>query len=168
MHFFIYRIWTWKLNSTLHCSTLYSLDVALSANQITELTIKNCFAKVKFVEEKIQKMLNRSKSGKLCLYKKRWTKMRRLNFLTFSRLTSDLWLVVLLLFEEAQSAWNTVCRFMQQSSWKNDIMKACNRLTNKMLEIRLKKMHQLAIFNSFYKPSILCHPLYYATFARSQ
>ena len=55
----------------------------------------------------------------------------------------------IVLFEEAQHAWITVQKFMQQTSGKPGVMQACDRLDNEMNEIRRKKMCQPTIFESF-------------------
>ena len=52
-------------------------------------------------------------------------------------------------FEEAQRAWSTVRKFMQQRSGKPGVMQSCDRLDNEMHEIRRKKMRQPTIHESF-------------------
>ena len=52
-------------------------------------------------------------------------------------------------FKNAQRAWNTVRKFMQQRSEKLGVMQACDRLENEMHEIRRKNMRQLTILQSF-------------------
>ena len=52
-------------------------------------------------------------------------------------------------FENAQRAWSTVRKFMQQRSEKLGVMQACNRLENEIHEIRRKNMRQLTILQSF-------------------
>ena len=54
-----------------------------------------------------------------------------------------------ILFENAQRAWSTVRKFMQQRSEKLGVMQACNRIENEMHEIRRKNMRQLTILQSF-------------------
>ena len=49
-------------------------------------------------------------------------------------------------FENAQQAWSTLQKFMQQRSRKLGMMQACNRLEDKMHEIRRKSMCQLRFF----------------------
>ena len=51
--------------------------------------------------------------------------------------------------EEAQQAWSTVRKFMQQRSGKASVMQACDRLDNKVHKIRRKNMRQLTIPQSF-------------------
>ena len=50
-----------------------------------------------------------------------------------------------ILFENAQRAWSTVQKFMQQRSEKLSVIQACDRLKNEMYEIRRKNMRQLTI-----------------------
>ena len=52
-------------------------------------------------------------------------------------------------FEEAQRAWSTVRKFMQQRSGKARVMQACDRLDDKVNEIRRKNMRQLTSPQSF-------------------
>jgi hypothetical protein len=52
-------------------------------------------------------------------------------------------------FEEAQRALSTVRKFMVRNSGEFDVMQACDRLEDKMQEIRQKKMRQLTILESF-------------------
>ena len=52
-------------------------------------------------------------------------------------------------FENAQRAWSTVRKFMQQRSEKLGVMQACDRLENEIHEIRRKNMRQLTILQSF-------------------
>ena len=52
-------------------------------------------------------------------------------------------------FEEAQQACSTVQKFMQQRSGKASVMQACDRLDDKVHEIRRKNMRQLTIPQSF-------------------
>ena len=53
-------------------------------------------------------------------------------------------------FEEAQRAWSTVRKFMQQRSGKPGVMQAKSfRLDNEMHEIRRKKMRQPTILGRF-------------------
>ena len=52
-------------------------------------------------------------------------------------------------FENAQRAWSTVRKFMQQWSGKLGVMQACDRLEDEMHEIRRKNMRQLTILQSF-------------------
>ena len=52
-------------------------------------------------------------------------------------------------FENAQRAWSTVQKFMQQRSKKLGVMQACNRLENEIHEICGKNMRQLTILQSF-------------------
>ena len=52
-------------------------------------------------------------------------------------------------FENAQRAWSTVRKFMQQRSGKLSVMQACDRLEDEMHEIRRKNMRQLTILQSF-------------------
>lgn len=52
-------------------------------------------------------------------------------------------------FEEAQRAWSTVRKFMQQTSGKPGVIQACDRLDNEMHEIRRNKMRQLTIIDCF-------------------
>ena len=52
-------------------------------------------------------------------------------------------------FENAQRAWSTVRKFMQQRSEKLGVMQACDRLEDEMHEIRRKNMRQLTIPQSF-------------------
>ena len=54
-----------------------------------------------------------------------------------------------ILFENAQRAWSTVRKFMQQRSRKYGVMQACDRLEDEMHEIRRKNMRQLTILQSF-------------------
>ena len=51
--------------------------------------------------------------------------------------------------EEAQRAWSTVRKFMQQRSGKVSVMQACDRLDDEVHEIRRKNMRQLTIPQSF-------------------
>ena len=55
----------------------------------------------------------------------------------------------IILFEEAQRAWSTVRKFMQQRSGKPSVMQACDRLDDEVHEIRRKNMRQLTIPQSF-------------------
>ena len=52
-------------------------------------------------------------------------------------------------FENAQRAWSTVRKFMQQRSEKLGVMQACDCLENEIHEIRRKNMRQLTILQSF-------------------
>ena len=52
-------------------------------------------------------------------------------------------------FENAQRAWSTVRKFMQQRSEKLGVMQACDRLENEIHEICRKNMRQLTILQSF-------------------
>ena len=52
-------------------------------------------------------------------------------------------------FENAQRAWSTVRKFMQQRSEKLGVMQACDRLENEIREIRRKNRRQLMILQSF-------------------
>ena len=52
-------------------------------------------------------------------------------------------------FEEAQRAWSTVRKFMQQRSGKASVMQAYDRLDDEVHEIRRKNMRQLTIPQSF-------------------
>ena len=52
-------------------------------------------------------------------------------------------------YENAQRAWSTVRKFMQQRSEKLGVMQACDRLENEIHEIRRKNMRQLTILQSF-------------------
>ena len=52
-------------------------------------------------------------------------------------------------FEEAQRAWSTVRKFMQQRSRKTSVMQACDRLDDEVHEICRKNMRQLTIPQSF-------------------
>ncbi|CAI9731735.1 Hypothetical predicted protein [Octopus vulgaris] len=52
-------------------------------------------------------------------------------------------------FADAQRAWSTIRKFMQQqSSGKPSVMQACDRLDNEMNEIRRKKMRQPTILRA--------------------
>ena len=55
----------------------------------------------------------------------------------------------IVLFEEAQQAWSTVRKFMQQRSGKPSVMQACDWLDDEVHEIRRKNMRQLTIPQSF-------------------
>ena len=52
-------------------------------------------------------------------------------------------------FENAQRAWSTVRKFMQQRSNKLGVMQACDCLENETHEVRRKNMRQLTILQSF-------------------
>ena len=52
-------------------------------------------------------------------------------------------------FEEAQRAWSTVWKFMQQRSGKPSVMQACDQIDDEVHEICRKNMRQLTIPQSF-------------------
>ena len=52
--------------------------------------------------------------------------------------------------EEAQRAWITVRKFMQQRSGKASVMQACDRLDDEVHEIHRKNMRQLTIPQEFW------------------
>ena len=52
-------------------------------------------------------------------------------------------------FKNAQWAWSTIWKFMQQRSGKLSVMQACNRLEDEMHKMWRKNMCQLTIFQSF-------------------
>ncbi|XP_029641258.1 major centromere autoantigen B-like [Octopus sinensis] len=163
---------------------LDSLHVARRAwEQVSELTIKNCFAKAKFIEEEIQ--IEPEDAELLEIWKALPPEERTHENETielFDFLSADDRLVTggsftleeiakevmhneepveseddeviveeeYFSFADAQRAWSTIRKFMQQqSSGKPSVMQACDRLDNEMNEICQKKMSQPIIFESF-------------------
>ena len=55
----------------------------------------------------------------------------------------------IILFKNAQRAWSTVRKLMQQRSGKLGVMQVCDRLEDEMHKIRRKNMRQLTILQSF-------------------
>ena len=55
----------------------------------------------------------------------------------------------IVLFKNAQRAWSTVRKLMQQRSGKLGVMQVCDRLEDEMHKIRRKNMRQLTILQSF-------------------
>ncbi|CAI9727700.1 Hypothetical predicted protein [Octopus vulgaris] len=163
---------------------LDSLHVARRAwEQVSELTIKNCFAKAKFIEEEIQ--IEPEDAELLEIWKALPPEEKTHENETielFDFLSADDRLVTggsftleekakevmhneepveseddeviveeeYVSFADAQRAWSTIRKFMQQqSSEKSSVMQTCDGLDNEINEIRRKKMRQPTIFESF-------------------
>lgn len=162
---------------------LDALHVLRSAwEQVSESTIKNCFAKAKFVEEEIQiqpedaelfevwealpaeEKMHENEEIELSDFLEADQCLATGGSFTLEEIAKEMLsreepveseddgVIVeekIVPFEEAQRAWSTVRKFMQQSSGKPRVMQACDRLDNEMIEIRRKKTRQLTIFESF-------------------
>ena len=150
--------------------------------QVSESTIRNCFAKAKFSEEEYQSEPDDAKLLEIWEALPAEVKIRENEEIDlFDFLEADERLETkgsftlediveemlsrekpveseddevtvekeTILFENAQRAWSTVQKFMQQRSEKLGVMQACDRLENEMYEIRRKNMRQLTILQSF-------------------
>ena len=150
--------------------------------QVSEFTIRNCFAKVKFSEEEYQSEPNDAELLEIWETLPAEEKIRENEEIELSdfleadeRLETggsftleDIAEEMLsrekpveseddevtveeetISFENAQRAWSTVRKFMQQRSEKMGVMQVCDRLENEMHEIRQKNMRQLTILQSF-------------------
>ena len=160
---------------------LDALHVARYAwEQVSKSTIRNCFAKAKFIDEEIrtepqdaelleiwkalpaEEKMHENEEIELPDFLEADERLATGGSFTLEEIAEMLYneepvesedeVIVeeeIVLFEEAQRAWITVRKFMQQTSGKPDVMQACDRLDNEMNEIRRKKMRQPTIFESF-------------------
>ena len=162
---------------------LDALHVARRAwEQVSESTIRNCFAKAKFNEEEIQtepedvelleiwealpagEKMHDKEEIELSEFLEADERLATSGSFTLEEIAEEMLrseepveseddeVTVeeeIVPFEEAQRAWSTVRKFMQQRSGKPGVMQACDRLDNEMHEIRQKKMRQPTILESF-------------------
>ena len=150
--------------------------------QVSESTIRNCFAKAKFSEEKYQsepddaelleiwealpaeEKMHENEEIELSDFLEADERLETGGSFTLENIAEEMLsrekpveseddeVTVeeeTISFENAQRAWSTVRKFMQQRSEKLGVMQACDRLENEMHEIRQKNMRQLTILQSF-------------------
>ena len=149
--------------------------------QVSELTIRNCFVKAKFIEEEIQsesddvdllkiwetlpaeEKMQENEEIELSDFLEADERLKTGGSFTLDEIaemlrseepieSEDNEINVedeIVSFEEAQQAWSTVRKFMQQRSGKPSVMQACNWLDDEVHEICRKNMRQLMIPQSF-------------------
>ena len=153
-------------------------DARRAWEQVGKSTIRNCFAKAKFIEEEIQTEAQDAELLEIWEALPAEEKMHENGEIELSDfLEADESLATggsftleemlcsaepveseddeitveeeIVPFEETQRAWSTVRKFMQQRSGKPGVIQACDRLDNGMHEIRRKKKLQPTILESF-------------------
>ena len=147
------RLEAMDMGKELEFTLLDALHVVRCAwEQVSESTIRNCFAKAKFSEEEYQSEPDDAELLEIWEALPAEEKMHENEVIELSDFLEDDEVTIeeeTISFENAQRAWSTVRKFMQQRSEKLGVMQACDCLENEIHEIRRKNMRQLTILQSF-------------------
>ena len=147
------RLEAMDMGKELEFTLLDTLHVVRCAwEQVSESTIRNCFAKAKFSEEEYQSEPDDAELLEIWEALPAEEKMHENEVIELSDFLEDDEVTIeeeTISFENAQRAWSTVRKFMQQRSEKLGVMQACDCLENEIHEIRRKNMRQLTILQSF-------------------
>ena len=150
--------------------------------QVSKSTIRNCFAKAKFIEEKYrtepddaelleiwealpaEEKMYQNEEIEMSDFLEADERLETAESFTLEEIAEEMLgsnkpvesekdeVTVeeeIILYKNAQRAWSTIRKLMQQRSGKLGVMQGFDRLEDEMHEIRRKNMRQLTILQSF-------------------